>query len=176
MRLFETLSIMTIERIYLVGFMGAGKSTLGRELALKLGWTFVDMDAEIEKAAGSPVREIFERSGEQSFRKLEQEHLKHLSVLTRAVIALGGGAYVDEENRRLVDSTGVAVWLQASLSTITDRVRPDGTRPLFSNPQQVRNLYESRLGSYRLARIHVRTDNLLPDEIADDIVRQVTKL
>jgi shikimate kinase len=167
---------MAVERIYLVGFMGVGKSTIGRELALKLRWNAIDMDAEVEKAEQATVRDIFERHGERYFRSLEREQLRRLSTASHVVIALGGGAYVDEENRRLVDATGVAVWLQASLSTITGRVRPDGSRPLLTKPQQVRDLYEARLPFYRLARVHVLTDNRLPDAIADEIAREVAKL
>jgi shikimate kinase len=167
---------MAIERIYLVGFMGAGKSTIGRELALKLHWTFVDLDAEIERAEGASVREIFDKAGEPAFRNHERGHLRRLSAMPAAVIALGGGAYADADNRRLVDATGASVWLEASLPSILERVRTDGSRPLFSNPQQVRELYERRLPSYRLARIHVLTDNRLPDAIADEIARKVAQL
>ena len=77
------------------------------------------------------MREIFWRFGEPRFRQLEQEHLKRVSKTPQAVIALGGGAYVDSENRRIVDETGVAVWLDASFSGIRERVRHDGTRPLL---------------------------------------------
>src|SRR6478752_4069486 len=100
---------MPVERIYLVGFMGAGKSTVGRELSLKLRCPFLDLDTEIERAEGMPVREIFSRFGEPRFRQLEREHLGRLSVAEGAVIALGGGAYVDAENRKVVNESGVAV-------------------------------------------------------------------
>jgi shikimate kinase len=165
-----------MHRIYLVGFMGAGKSTVGRELSLKLQCPFVDLDAEIEKAEGIPVREIFARFGEARFRQVEREHLKRISEASMAVVALGGGAYVDPENRRLVDNSGVAVWLDASFSAIRDRVRPDGTRPLLADLEQARRLYSERLPSYKLARLHVLTDNRLPDAIAQEIVERVTTL
>ena len=96
-------------RIYLVGFMGAGKSTIGRELSLKLRKPFLDLDTEIEKVAGVTVREIFARFGEAHFRQKEREHLKRLSQGPAAVVALGGGAYIDPENRKVVDQSGVAV-------------------------------------------------------------------
>jgi shikimate kinase len=167
---------MPIQRIYLVGFMGAGKSTVGRELSLKLRRPFLDLDAEIEKSEKLPVREIFERYGEPHFRKLEREHLQRISHGPVAIIALGGGAYIDPENRTTVDTTGVAVWLEASLSSVKERVRPDGTRPLLSDPERARQLYTERLPSYRLARIHVLTDNRLPDVIAEEIVQKVANL
>ena len=166
---------VAVQRIYLVGFMGAGKSTVGRELSLKLQCPFLDLDREIEEAEGLPVREIFRRFGEPRFRQLEQEHLKRVSKTPQAVIALGGGAYVDSENRRIVDETGVAVWLDASFSGIRERVRHDGTRPLLENAEQAQRLYTERLPAYKLARIHVLTDNRLPDEIAEEIVQRVIK-
>jgi shikimate kinase len=167
---------MPIQRIYLVGFMGAGKSTVGRELSLKLGWPFIDLDTEIEKAAGLPVREIFARSGEPHFRQLEREHLERISKSPQAVVALGGGAYIDPANRAVVDESGVAVWLSTSLSTVKERVRPDGTRPLLADAERAQKLYEERLPSYRLARIHVLTDNRLPDAISEEIVRRISNL
>ncbi len=167
---------MPIERIYLVGFMGAGKSTVGRELSLKLKWPFRDLDAEIEKDRKLSVREIFERLGEPHFRQLERQHLQRISEMPQAIIALGGGAYIDAENRAMVDATGVAVWLEASLATVKRRVRPDGARPLLSDAQRARRLYAERLPFYRLARIHVLTDNRLPDAIAEEIVQKVANL
>jgi shikimate kinase len=167
---------MPIQRIYLVGFMGAGKSTVGRELSIKLGWPFIDLDTEIEKAEGLPVREIFASAGESHFRRLEREHLERVSKSPQAVVALGGGAYIDPVNRAVVDETGVAVWLSTSLATVKDRVRPDGTRPLLADAERAQRLYEERLPSYRLARIHVLTDNRLPDAISEEIVRRITNL
>jgi shikimate kinase len=165
-----------MHRIYLVGFMGAGKSTVGRELSLKLHCPFVDLDAEIEKTEGISVREIFARSGEARFRQIEREHLKRISEASPAIIALGGGAYIDPENRKVADESGVAVWLDASFSAIRDRIRPDGTRPLLADLERARRLYAERLPSYKLARIHVLTDNRLPDAIAQEIIERVTTL
>jgi len=164
---------MAVERIYLVGFMGAGKTTVGRELSLRLQRPFFDLDAEIEKAEGLPVAEIFGQFGEQRFRQLERTHLRRLSE-QQGVIALGGGAYIDPENRKVADETGTVVWLDASLDSVHQRVIPDGSRPLLANPEQVAQLYASRLPFYKLARIHVLTDNRLPDTIAQEIIRKVT--
>ena len=163
-------------RIYLVGFMGAGKSTVGRELSLKLHAPFLDLDAEIEKAEGIPVREIFALHGEPRFREMEREHLKRIAETSTAIVALGGGTYVDLENRKVVDQTGVAVWLEVSFSNIRERVRPDGTRPLLADIEKAKKLYKERLPAYKLARVHIRTDNRLPDEIAQEIIERVTSL
>ena len=168
--------VIAMHRIYLVGFMGAGKSTVGRELSLKLHCPFVDLDAEIEKSEGIPVREIFERFGEARFRQIEREQLKKISETSPAIVALGGGAYIDPENRKVVDASGVAIWLETSFSTIRDRVRPDGTRPLLADLEQAKRLYSERLPSYKLARIHVLTDDRLPDTIAQEILERVRTL
>jgi len=165
-----------MQRIYLVGFMGAGKSTVGRELSLKLRFPFLDLDSEIEATEGLAVREIFARFGEPRFRELEREHLKRVSQTPQAVIALGGGVYVDPENRNVVDATGVAVWLETSFKSIRERVRPDGTRPLLSDTARAEKLYAERLPAYRLAPVHVLTDNRLPNEIAEEILQRITTL
>lgn len=165
-----------LQRIYLVGFMGAGKSTVGRELALRLRWPFFDLDSEIERVEKQSVSGIFAHLGEPCFRQLEREHLVRLSQTPQAVIALGGGAYVDPENRKVVDNTGVAVWLDVSFPVIRERIRMTATRPLFADPERAARLYSERLPFYRLARIHVLTDNRLPDAIAAEILKKVGEL
>jgi shikimate kinase len=164
---------MAADRIYLIGFMGAGKSTVGRDLSHKLHWPFFDLDAEIQKAEGIPVREIFERHGESRFRQLEKEHLKILASAPKGVIALGGGAYLDPGNRELVENTGTSVWLDGSFAVLRKRIRPDGSRPLWADPEKARQLYEERRPTYELAKVHVLTDNRLPDAIAQEIIRKV---
>jgi|SRR6188768_2011284 len=167
---------MTVERVYLVGFMGAGKTSVGRALAAQLSWSFVDLDAEIERSQKMAIRDIFQKSGEAQFRKLEREHLKLLSERPRAVIALGGGATVDPENRLVMDATGTSVWLNVSFETAARRVSMDGTRPLFKDPEHAERLYESRLPIYKLARIHVLADNRPPADIAGEVVMRLRKL
>jgi shikimate kinase len=167
---------MAMPRIYLVGFMGTGKSTVGRELSLKLRYPFLDLDSEIEEAEGLSVREIFDRFGEPRFRQLEREHLRRVSKMPTAVVALGGGAYVDPDNRQIVDETGIAVWLDASYSSLRARVRSDGTRPLLGDPERAQKLYSDRRPAYELARIHILTDNRLPDDIAEEIIKRMEAL
>lgn len=164
---------MAAGRIYLIGFMGAGKSTVGRELSHKLHWPFFDLDVEIQKAEGIPVREIFERHGESRFRQLETEHLKTLTASPKGVIALGGGAYLDPANRELVETTGTSVWLDGSFAVLRKRIRPDGSRPLWADPEKARKLYDERRPTYELAKVHVLTDNRSPDAIAAEIIRKV---
>ena len=172
----ETVRDMPVERVYLVGFMGAGKTSVGRALAAQLGWSFVDLDAEIERSQKMAVRDIFSKSGELKFRQLESEHLKRVSERPRAVIALGGGASVDPENRLVIDSTGTSVWLNVRFETAARRVSTDGTRPLFKDLQHAERLYETRLSIYRLARIHVLADNRPPAEIAGEIAMRLQEL
>jgi len=167
---------MTVERVYLVGFMGAGKTSVGRALAAQLSWFFVDLDAEIERSQKMAIRDIFQTFGEARFRELESEHLKLLSERPRAVIAMGGGATVDPENRLVMDATGPSVWLNVSFETAARRVSMDGTRPLFKDPEHAERLYESRLPIYKLARIHVLADNRPPADIAGEVVMRLRQL
>src|SRR5262245_47669301 len=111
--------------------MGAGKSTVGRHLARRLGWKFIDLDQEIERREHRPIADIFKKDGEPYFRNLERLCLQDLSSSRKAVIALGGGAFIDAGNRELAENTGLTVWLKASFSNLVDRVKIDGTRPNF---------------------------------------------
>ena len=155
---------------------GSGKEHSGARAFAEASRPVPDLDTEIEKAEGLPVREIFARFGEARFRQIERDHLKRIAGTSTAIVALGGGTYIDPENRKVVDETGVAVWLEASFSNIRERVRPDGTRPLLEDLEQAKRLYAERLPAYGLARIHVLTDNRLPDAIAQEIVERVTAL
>jgi shikimate kinase len=161
---------MRYSRVYLIGFMGAGKTTIGRQLAAKLGWRFIDLDREIEQREHRQVAEIFRESGEPHFRSLETQYLKEVSTSNRAVIALGGGTYTIPENRAVADDTGLTVWLKVSFTKVADRVKMDGTRPKFENPEEAERLYRSREPSYALARVHVSADEGTPDSVADEII------
>ena len=161
---------MRYSRVYLIGFMGAGKTTIGRQLAAKLGWKFIDLDREIEQRENRQVAEIFRESGEPHFRSLEERYLKEFSASNRAVIALGGGAYVNPKNRAVADDTGLTVWLKVSFTKVADRVKMDGTRPKFENPEEAERLYQSREPYYALAKVHVPADEGTPDSVADEII------
>jgi shikimate kinase len=155
--------------VYLIGFMGAGKSSVGRRLAALLGWDFVDLDTEIELREGLQIRQIFEQFGEPRFREIERETLRRVAGRVRAVVSLGGGAYVDPENQSVADATGVTVWLKVSFENALGRVTIDGARPLFQDRERAERLYRDRLASYERARLHVSTDGELPDTIARQI-------
>src|SRR3954447_23792148 len=133
--------------IVLVGLMGAGKTTVGRRLAKRLGLPFVDSDEEVEKAADQKISEIFERFGEASFRDGERRILRRLVEGSPKVIATGGGAFVDPETRALILENCIAVWLKAEPETLAERVSRRNNRPLLrgKNPlETLRDLGERR--------------------------------
>ena len=169
---------MAVTRIYLIGFMGSGKTSVGWRLAKKLGWKFIDLDGEIEREQGRPVAEIFRDHGEARFRQLERDCLKRLSSSAssaKSVIALGGGTFLDPENRLVTETTGLTVWLKVSFSTVAGRVKIDGTRPKFSSKEQAESLFQSREPYYALAKMHISTDHDTPDTVADEIVGAIQK-
>lgn len=162
-----------MDLVYLVGFMGSGKSTVGRLVAERLDWEFVDLDEKIEAHDGRSIQQIFSESGEEQFREIESELLHRFSESFPCVVALGGGTYVDPKNRRLIDQSGRAVYLKTSLETILERVKVDHTRPLFSTIERTAKLYRERLPSYQKAQMQIVTDGLNPDQIAERIIRAV---
>jgi shikimate kinase len=156
--------------------MGAGKSTVGRRLAKKLGWKFIDLDTEIERREGRSITEIFREKGEPYFRDLERSCLKDLSSSRKSIIALGGGAYMDPENRDVAEKTGLTVWLKVSFSKLVHRVKIDGTRPKFVDQAQAERLYQIREPLYALAKVHVSTDDGTPESAVDEIMGVLRKL
>jgi shikimate kinase len=155
--------------------MGAGKTTVGRRLAKKLGWKFIDLDEEIERREGRPVAEIFKQHGEPHFRNLERACLKDVSASPRTVVALGGGAFIEPDNRELAGKTGLTVWLKVSFAKIAGRVKIDGTRPNFTDLEKAESLYHSREPHYARARLHILTDEGSPDSIVDEIIGVLRK-
>jgi shikimate kinase len=147
--------------VVLVGMMGVGKSTIGRLLADRLGVTFVDSDDEIEKAAGMPISEMFERYGEASFRDGERRVIARLVDEGPKVIATGGGAFVNEQTRALIKEQCRSVWIDADLDVLVERVSRRSHRPLLidRDPREVlTDLAEKRNPIYGQADIHVRSD------------------
>jgi shikimate kinase len=144
--------------IVLVGLMGAGKTTIGRRLAKRLGLPFVDSDEEIEKAADRRISEIFERFGEAGFRDGERRVMRRLIEGPPKVIATGGGAFVDAETRALILAHGVAIWLQAEAETLAERVGRRPGRPLLKDRDALtvlRDLGEARSPYYAEAHLHI---------------------
>ncbi len=144
--------------IALVGLMGAGKSTVGRRLAEKLGRAFYDSDAEIEKAAGLTISDIFALHGEADFRRGEKQVLKRLLDLPPHVLATGGGAFLDAETRAVMKEKAVSVWLNADLETLWRRVQKRDNRPLLKRADakvHLSNLVAERQPFYSQADLHV---------------------
>ena len=172
------MASVAVTRIYLVGFMGAGKTSVGRRLAKKLGWKFIDLDEEIERSEKRQVSDVFREHGEAYFREVERNCLRRLSTApfaTKSIIALGGGTFLEPENRAIAEQTGLTVWLKVSFATIAARVKIDGTRPNFSSKDRAQSLYQSREPYYALAKVHVLADDGTPERIADEIMGVVRK-
>lgn len=151
--------------------MGSGKTSVGQRLAALLARPFVDIDEEIEKSEGMPVSRIFARHGEPYFRALERKELARLNESGSMVIAVGGGAYCDAENRRAMDAAGITVWLDAPLDLIIARCGeiPD-SRPLFGCREEMARLLEARRPSYALARHHIHAGDACVEELARRIL------
>jgi len=147
--------------VCLAGFMGSGKTTVGKLLAAQTGSRFVDLDERIEQAAGISIREFFERHGEPPFRELEHETLARVlgesaAAGETAILALGGGTYAQAANRELLRNAGAAVvWLDCPLEELIRRCATMTNRPLFRDEMSLRQLYEQRLPSYQSADARV---------------------
>lgn len=157
-------------RVFLTGFMGSGKTTVGRLLSHRLELPFIDLDQEIERRAGMTVKEIFQQGGEPLFRRLEQDALAaSVAVERESVIATGGGTLTVDRNRRLLAESGVSVWLDPPFSVITERIGGLGRddRPLFRDESQALALYRSRLPIYRRADLRLGIEpGEAPEEVA----------
>ena len=155
--------------IYLVGFMGAGKSTVGYLLADELGWFFSDLDKEIEAEQGVSIAEIFDARGEEEFRRIEHEALnRRVREIERGkpmVIALGGGAFAQDVNRELLSERGVPIWLDCSLSRVRERLDGSSDRPLARQPEKFEQLYQDRRAAYATADYRIEADCDDPAEI-----------
>jgi shikimate kinase len=164
---------MAYKNIYIVGFMGTGKTTAAKLLARALKRRFIEMDEEIEKEEGMAIVDIFDTKGEAYFRKLETALLRKLSGQQGMVVSCGGGIVTDEENVALMKSTGLAVCLRALPSTIYERVRGQAHRPLINVPDplgRIRSLLDERARYYAKADLHIDTDGCTPDEVVRQII------
>lgn len=164
--------------IVLVGLMGAGKSTIGRRLAVRLGLPFVDADAEIERASGLSIAEIFERFGEAHFRDGERRVIARLIDGPVKVVATGGGAFVAADTRALILARAVAVWLDADIATLAERVKRRDTRPLLRDrdPAEVlAELARVRNPLYAEAHIHISSKPTPHDATVRAIVAALAK-
>jgi shikimate kinase len=162
--------------VVLVGMMGAGKSSIGRRLAARLGIPFVDADAEIEKAAQMTIPDIFAVRGEAEFRAGEARVIARLLDGGPQVLATGGGAFMHPDTRALVASKGIAVWLKAEFEVLMKRIRRRHDRPLLKTDDPaatLRRLIEERYPVYGLADITVQSRDVLHDKIVEEIVSAI---
>lgn len=144
------------DKLYLVGFMGSGKTTMARALGRRLGWRALDLDEEIERREGRTVSQVFASEGEGYFRRVEREVLLSFRPLRNVVVATGGGTFVQPANRADILADGTVVWLDAPFNRIVERVPSDGRRPLAADRAGFTALFEERRAAYRLA--HLRVD------------------
>src|SRR4029079_14325545 len=158
------------DKIYLVGFMGAGKTTLAQALARRLGWQAEDVDAIIEALERLSVVDIFSRDGEPHFRALERQVIFSLLPLRHAVVATGGGTFVDAEDRAAINADGVSLWLDLPFEELLARIPPDGRRLLASDLTQMTRLYEGRRLAYGQAHIRLDAAHLRPEELIEELV------
>lgn len=160
--------------LYLVGFMGAGKTTVGRLLADELGWCFIDIDSEIEAQEDKSIAEIFREHGEARFRELESQMIRRRVSLIEAgdpcVMALGGGAFVQGCNWQLIQNNGVTVWLDCQLETVRNRLGEDTTRPLAQDRGALAQLFEDRRPLYARAHFRIDVDTAEIGEIVQKIL------
>lgn len=153
--------------IYLVGFMGSGKSTIGRLLAERLGWQFADLDEEIEAQQETTIAELFDKMGEPEFRRIEsaalRKHVRTIECGRPTVVALGGGTFVQADNFELLEHHGVSIWLDCSLETVRRRVEHATHRPLARDQQRFEELFQGRRAAYGKAdyRIPIECDDPL---------------
>lgn len=164
-----------VNSVFLVGFMGCGKSTVGQQLARRLAWRFIDLDEQIEMTEGRTIAEIFAQAGEAPFRQLEHESLRKLVEETARpggwVAALGGGTFVQPANYDLLHrAKAITVWLDCPVEELLLRCALMTNRPLFRDESSFRALYESRVPYYRQAMFTVAAGNSTPDEVVDRII------
>ena len=165
-----------MNNIVLTGFMGTGKTEVGRELSRILGWKLIDVDDEVVKSQKMSINEIFSRVGEAAFRDMETEMIRKVSQKRNVIISTGGGAVLREENRELLKAHGVVVCLTARPETIFRRTGGNRERPLLQvdNPlQRIHDLLEARMQFYEKADLMIDTEGKSPFHIAGEILEKM---
>jgi shikimate kinase len=165
---------VTADKIYLVGFMAAGKSTVARALAQRLHWRAEDVDELIEARERRPVADIFQKHGEPYFRAAERDILKLLLPLRHVVVATGGGTFMDPDNRAAINMDGVSVWLDVPFEELLARIPLDGRRPLAADRAAMERLFAIRGAGYACARFRVDAGGAAPEAVAERIIECVS--
>jgi shikimate kinase len=156
---------VTTDKLYLVGFMGAGKTSAAAALGQRLGWRAADIDQCIEAREHRTVATIFQQDGEAYFRRVEREALAALVPERQLIVATGGGTFVDAENRGLMLADGQVAWLDVPLTGILERIPQDGSRPLAADRTQLEQLYLRREIAYRDAHVRIDASGPVPEVV-----------
>lgn len=162
-----------MKTIYLIGFMGSGKTTIARELSRVLRYPVIDLDESIVKKEGISISDIFSTKGEVYFRELEKEALRTLEQT--AIVSTGGGIVVKEENREWMLKNGIVVFLDCELDEIWNRIKGDESRPLAKRKEDVVKLYHERKPLYQQCHIQVDTTNLTMNQTCNCIINELEK-
>ncbi|MFQ5723384.1 MAG: shikimate kinase [Terriglobia bacterium] len=161
--------------VYLLGFMGCGKTTVGRLLAGRLGWRFIDLDQTLEQRQGRTINQIFAAQGEPYFRQIERRLLEEIvreAQERSTVVALGGGTFAQPANFELIRANGgITVWLDCPLEELRRRCRGMTHRPLFRDAPRFQQLFQQRLPYYRQADFRVDADRSDPNQVVEEILR-----
>ena len=164
---------VTVDKIYLVGFMAAGKTSLAAALSQRLGWQVKDIDELIERREHRTVASIFAREGEAHFRQVERQVLLELVPLRHVIVATGGGTFVDADNRAVINADGFSVWLDAPLPELLTRIPADGRRPLAADRAQMERIYEARRAAYEQAHLRLDAARASVDALAEQLCAQL---
>jgi shikimate kinase len=159
----------TVDKVYLVGFMAAGKTSLAAALSRRLGWPVKDIDELIERREHRTVASIFARDGEPYFRQVERQVLLDLVPLRHVIVATGGGTFVDPGNRAIINADGLSVWLDAPLAELLTRIPADGRRPQAADREQMEGLYEGRRAAYAQAPVRLDAARASVDALAEQL-------
>ena len=153
--------------------MAAGKTTLAQTLGRRLGWRVEDVDLLVEARERRTVAEIFAREGEPYFRAIERQVIWSLVPLRHAVVATGGGTFVDPENRAAINADGLSVWIDVPLDALLARIPADGRRPLATDRVQMAMLYETRRLAYQQAQLRLDASRARPEELVEQLIEQL---
>lgn len=165
---------MQTDKIYLVGFMGAGKSSVAEALGARLGWSIDDIDQRVENTEGRSIADIFDRDGEAYFREVERAVLHEVLAHRHTVVATGGGTFVDPLNRSRINRDGVSIWLDVSFDTVVERIPADGRRPLAADRASMRALWAERRESYRLAHYRLDADTVPVEQLVEHLIDRLS--
>ena len=161
---------MKTDKIYLVGFMASGKTTLARALGKRLDWPAHDIDELIEQRERRTIAAIFARDGEPYFRAIERQILQELLLPRHVIVATGGGTFAEPENRDTINRDGASIWVDVPLTRVIERLPPDGRRPLAADREQMERLYHTRRLAYQRAHWRLDASRAPVDELVERVM------